>query len=278
MKENGTIWKAGICRSVVHWIAPNETPPVPREGVIFRLCSRRALAFPQSLFPTRASRRNRQYAEGEREEDVSDGLQGSVPVNKINSCRIYIYTRTYICTRIYVWLAAKCRGKSVSRSASLLRAAIDDNDDDLASWLKDALSPRRDIFIRNWFFRRRCIAMVHETGKRKRKTGVESKARVSRRRDYNPREKESLWKLQFLDLWKHFTRARILCQNWARVLDIPHFAFRLFHFSISANACSRHPFESDIAKIYMRGTIALFLTFSKDASWSFASSYLDVYA
>lgn len=53
----------------------------------FRLCSRRALAFPQSLFPARASRRNRQYAEG----GVPDSLQGTVPVNKINSCRIYMY-------------------------------------------------------------------------------------------------------------------------------------------------------------------------------------------
>lgn len=48
--------------------------------------------------------------------------------------------------------------------------------------------------------------------------------------------------------------------------------------AFSTNACNRHPFESDIAKIYARCAIALFLTFSKNASLKLASLYLDVYA
>lgn len=92
MKENGTIWKAGICRSVVHWIAPNETPPVPREGVIFRLCSRRVSLPPIFISSSRVSPKQTVCWEG---GDVPDGLQGAVPVNKINFCRIYIYVYMY---------------------------------------------------------------------------------------------------------------------------------------------------------------------------------------
>jgi len=55
----------------------------------FRLRSSR-VSLLRSLFPARASRRNRLYVEGV----PRTACRGTVPVNKINSCRIYMY----ICT------------------------------------------------------------------------------------------------------------------------------------------------------------------------------------
>lgn len=76
MKENGTIWKARICRSVAHWIAPNETPRVSREG-LFIFLSVISIRLSLSLFPPTTSRITR------RQRGVAHG--GAAAVNKINS-------------------------------------------------------------------------------------------------------------------------------------------------------------------------------------------------
>lgn len=79
MEQSGR--QGSICRSVAHWIAPNETPRVPREGLVHLSFSYIGSSFPPFLYFLRASVTHRTRTT-KRERAL---VLATAEVNKINS-------------------------------------------------------------------------------------------------------------------------------------------------------------------------------------------------